>query len=228
MTKTPYSDKLKDRLGGNCLYWLSQIIHRTCKFQILHLDRFLDAIKSDRPVIITGWHGLSMMFIPMAKKFYPDFSNIVLPIPDDWRGVTLRIWAIKMGGTPFPMNLENDNSFGMARKVVRLTRQVLDGKKMYINPDGPDGPSHLIKPGILYIARKTGATILPSGAYCRHAYIIPRWDRYTVPYPFSPITIHVGEPIDSLPDDNRAATNLLTNSLNRLTLQAAADYYERS
>jgi lysophospholipid acyltransferase (LPLAT)-like uncharacterized protein len=228
MTKTPHPDKLKDRLSGTGLYWLSQIVYRTCKFQIVQLDRFLNAMNGDRPVIFTQWHGNGHTAVPMAKMYHPNFSNFATLLPDDWRGGSLRIWADKMGATSFPLKLTGDSTLGMARTVVRLTRQVMGGKTLYINPDGPDGPAHVIKPGILFIARKSNALIVPIGAYCRNAYIIPRWDRYTIPYPFSRITFHVGEPIDSLPDDNIAATNLVTNTLNRVTLQAAADYYEKS
>lgn len=228
MTKTPHPDKLKDRLSGNGLYWLSQIITKTCKFQINHLDRFLNAMNSDSPVIFTSWHGISHMVIPMAKLYHPDLTDVVGPMPNDWRGVSLRIWMDKMGVNPYPMKLTGDTTLGMAKQVVRLTRRVMDGKTLYINPDGPDGPAHVVKPGILFIARKSNATIVPIGAYCRYAYIIPRWDRYTIPLPFSRITCHFGEPIDSLPEDDTAATNLVTTTLNRVTLQAAADYYERS
>jgi lysophospholipid acyltransferase (LPLAT)-like uncharacterized protein len=117
---------------------------------------------------------------------------------------------------------------GMARQVLRLTRRVSEGRNLYINPDGPDGPSHVIKPGITFIARKSNAIILPMGAYCRKSYDVPRWDRYTIPYPWSRITFHIGEPIEELPEDEFAADKLVTDTLNRVTLQAAADYYEKA
>ena len=117
---------------------------------------------------------------------------------------------------------------GMARQVVKLTRNVMGGKYLYINPDGPDGPAHRIKPGITFIAKKANAIIVPIGAYARRAYSVPRWDRYTVPYPYSRITYHIGEPIDNLPEDDVASSRLVTETLNRVTLQAAADFYERA
>ena len=220
------SDSLKDRLSGNGLYWLSQILHKTCKFQITHLDRLLAALDSGRSLIFTSWHGQTMMAVPMIQSYHPNISNFVLLMPDDWRGVSLRIWAEKMGGTPHPMKLTGDSTMGMARQVVRLTRRVMGGKSLYINPDGPDGPSHVIKPGITFIARKADAMIVPIGAYARRAYIVPRWDRYAVPYPFSRISYHIGELIDGLPEDEGEAEKLVTETLNRVTLQAAADYYE--
>jgi lysophospholipid acyltransferase (LPLAT)-like uncharacterized protein len=228
MSKISNPNSLKDRLSGTGLYWLSQIILKTCKFQITHLERLQNALESERPVIFTGWHGITMMAVPLIQRHHPKISDFVVLMPDDWRGVTLRIWADKIGAIPHPMNLTGDSTMGMARQVVRLTRRVMGGKNLFINPDGPDGPAHLIKPGITFIARKAGAIIVPIGAYCRWAYIVPRWDRYAIPYPFSRIAYHVGEPIDSLPEDTATATCLVTDSINRVTLQAAADYYERA
>lgn len=228
MTKDQVYDRYKDRLNGASLYFLSQLVWKTCKFQVQHPDRLKQVISGDRPVIYTGWHGVTMMAIPLLQKFHNQLHDFVVLMPDDWRGTALRIWAEKMGATPHPMNLIGDTSLAMAKQVLRLTRLVTAGKSLYINPDGPDGPAHEIKPGIIYIARKANAVILPIGAYTRHAYIVPRWDRYAVPYPFSRISAHIGEPIEVLPEDDKVAEQLVTNALNAVTLQAAADYYEKA
>jgi len=221
---TPVS--LKDKLNGYGLFFLSQIVRKTCKLNIINSKYLESALKEERPVIIAGWHGVTMMAVPMIQRFLPDLSSFVLLMPDDWRGTALRIWAEKLKANPYPMNLSGDSTLGMAKKVARLTKRVSEGQNMYITPDGPDGPSHVIKPGLDYIARKSNAIIIPLGAYCRNAYIVPRWDRYAVPLPFSKIACHIGEPIDKLPDDAAEAELMITNTLNRVTLQASADFYE--
>ncbi|MBN2044825.1 MAG: hypothetical protein JW757_07385 [Anaerolineales bacterium] len=227
MSEGLLKDSIKDRLNGGGLYLLSQMVLKTCKLQVQHLDRLEGLIVGNRPVIYTGWHGITMMAIPLIQKYHGDLRDFVVLMPDDWRGAALRIWAERMKATPHPMNLTGDSTLGMARQVLRLTRRVTAGKSLYINPDGPDGPAQVIKPGIIYIARKADAVILPIGAYARRAYIVPRWDRYAIPYPFSRIAYHIGEPIRQLPEDEDAAAKLVTDTLNAITLQAAADYYEQ-
>jgi len=148
-------------------------------------------------------------------------------MPDDWRGSALRIWTEKLGARPYPMNLKGDSTLGMAKKLVGLTREVMGGNSLYITPDGPDGPAHVLKPGIVYLSQKTGATILPIGAYCRHSYTVARWDRYSIPYPYSRITIHIGEPLLNLPEEQELGEKKITETLNRVALQAAADFYEQ-
>lgn len=228
MSTTSAPMNITDRLNGNNLFRYSQMILKTCKFQVNNIERLQSAIHSERSVIFTGWHGITMMTVPLIQSHHPDVSDLVVLMPDDWRGMALQMWAEKMGATPHPMNLTGDNTMGMARQMVKLTRRVMGGKSLYINPDGPDGPAYVIKPGIAYIAKKVDALIVPIGAYCRHGYIAPRWDRYVMPYPYSRMAFHIGEPIDGLPDDDTAATKLITDTINRVTLQAAADYYEQA
>lgn len=115
-----------------------------------------------------------------------------------------------------------------ARKLAQLVKLVKAGRYCYITPDGPFGPSYVMKPGLTYIAQKADAIILPIGAYARHSYQLKRWDRYTIPYPFSRIAVEIGAPLTVEKGmDLTAVNHTLTNILNQVTLQAAANYYEK-
>lgn len=112
--------------------------------------------------------------------------------------------------------------------MVRLVRKMSAGKNLIIHPDGPAGPAYFVKPGVTYLAKKTGAAILPFGCYCRHAYHVPRWDRYTLPLPFSKVHIQIGN-ILTVPkniQDLSETNQQLTDILHRVSAQASANYYE--
>ncbi|TFG49209.1 MAG: hypothetical protein E4H33_02740 [Anaerolineales bacterium] len=214
-------------ISGTILYIFSLLVYRTCRFHISGLDQ-LDLIKaSGDPVIITSWHGMTMMVAGFLRR-HLDITNFAVIMPDDHRGDALEVFALKLGVNPIPMNLADDSTLGMGRKLVGLLKAISSGKNFLIHPDGPAGPAYRVKPGLSYIARKTGTKILPMGCYCRHAYHIPRWDCYTLPLPFSKVHIQLGSLI-TIPKD---ASNLdevnrsLENVLNRLTAQATANYYE--
>ena len=116
----------------------------------------------------------------------------------------------------------------MGRKLVGVVRKISNGKDFLIHPDGPAGPAYKVKPGVSYIAQKSGTPILPLGCYCRNAYHVPRWDRYTLPLPYSKVHIQLGSLI-YIPKDleELASFNLeLEDDLNSLTMQAAANYYQ--
>ncbi len=218
--------KFLDTLNGRALYTASQLVRKTCRFQVMGLDKLQSSYEAGQPSILAAWHGMTMMLVGFFEDKL-DISSIVLILPDDWRGEALSIFAQKLGAEPFPMNLKGDSSMAAARQLAKLIRQIKKGRNCYITPDGPDGPAYAIKPGVAYMAQKTGAPIFPLGAYARHSYHLNRWDQYVGPYPYSRISIQVGDPISVTKDDDlTAVADTLTNHLHHVTAQAAANYYE--
>ena len=170
---------------------------------------------------------MTMMLVGSLRKKM-DITSFVAIMPDDHRGEALDVFARKLNVDSTPLNLEGDTTLGMSRKLIELMRKISSGKNFLIHPDGPAGPAYKVKPGLSYIAKKTGTVIIPIGCYCRHAYHVPRWDRYTLPMPFSKVHIHFGEPYTIPKDlsDLSQANRQLEDILNRVAAQAAANYYE--
>jgi lysophospholipid acyltransferase (LPLAT)-like uncharacterized protein len=216
---------LYDRVTGNALALLNKIQRYTCRKQIVGMEHLQQALDSDRPVIASAWHGKASMIVAILL-YYVDPSSFNAIMPNDWRGGSLAVATSKLGAKPLPLDLSGDSTLGMGRVMVRFVRRIKAGENTIIAPDGPDGPAYVPKPGIAYIARKANALIVPVGGYCRHAYHLNRWDHYTVPLPFSRVSIHIGEPFGVTADQTNAdITEHLTNILHRVTAQAAANYY---
>ena len=71
-----------------------------------------------------------------------------------------------------------------------------EGRELGITVDGPTGPRHEVKPGIFYIASRTGVAVLPLAAVGRRRWILEKtWDRFHIPKPFSIVDCVFGEPI---------------------------------
>lgn len=219
---------LYDRVTGTSLYLVTRIANRTCRFQWRGLGYAEEAFTSGRPVVATCWHGMTMLVVSLACSLF-DISKVAVIMPDDWRGGTLSVFAEKLGARAFPLNLGGDTTLGMARNLSKFVRKVAGGMHCLIAPDGPDGPAYVPKAGVTYMARKAGAMILPVGAYARHAYRVPRWDRYYVPYPFTRISVQAGEPFTVSQDvrDLSDVNEHLRNVLHQVEAQAAANYYEQ-
>jgi len=214
-------------ISGILLYFFSVLVYRTCRFTISGFDQVEIVQQSGNPVILTSWHGMTMMLIGSLRKKM-DITSFVAIMPDDQRGEVLEVFARKLNVDSTPLNLEGDTTLGMSRKLIGLMRKISSGKNFLIHPDGPAGPAYKVKPGLSYIAKKTGTAIIPVGCYCRHAYHVPRWDRYTLPMPFSKIYIYFGEPY-TIPKELSDLTQInhqLEDILNRVAAQAAANYYE--
>ena len=214
-------------ITGTALYLFSALVYRTCRVFLIGEENVKEALEHDGPIILTSWHGMTMMVAAFAKRNL-DTSNFVGIAPDDHNGRTLDVFGRRLGIDVFIMNVYGDSTLGIGRRLVDLMRSMRSGKNLIIHPDGPFGPAYKIKPGILFLAKKTRAMILPLGCYCRHSYHLPRWDRYTLQLPFSKVHIQIGKPM-LVPDDSADLTEInqkLTNILLQISAQASANYYE--
>ncbi|MDX1764256.1 MAG: DUF374 domain-containing protein [bacterium] len=80
--------------------------------------------------------------------------------------------------------------------LERMIAEVSRGYNAVLAVDGPLGPYHKVKHGALVLALKTGKPIVPvATASVWKVVSRKRWDRYTVPLPFTRAVILVGEPI---------------------------------
>lgn len=87
-------------------------------------------------------------------------------------------------------------SKGGARGLIAMKRLMDRGYHGSFAVDGPKGPIHEVKPGAVYLAKKTGAPVLPLAASAKPALIFQKaWDRYLLPMPFSRGVVIYGEPI---------------------------------
>ena len=156
------------------------------------------ALRDGRSCIVAAWHGMTMMLVGhLITKANADHYLVV--VPDDARGAVLTVWAHRLGATPFAISLKAE-SLVAARRLLTLIREAKRGKSVWFTPDGPYGPTHEPKGGLAFVAAKSGAPIVPAAAFTDHGYRIPRWDRYTVPFPFGRIIIVLGKPLTVAPD----------------------------
>jgi lysophospholipid acyltransferase (LPLAT)-like uncharacterized protein len=61
--------------------------------------------------------------------------------------------------------------------------------------DGPRGPARKLKLGTLKIAQETGVPIIPFAYSAKHHKLFASWDRFMMPFPFSPLVVCFGDPI---------------------------------
>ncbi len=214
---------LRSWISARGLFIYSQIVRRTARYRLLGVERLNELDAAGRPAIWTTWHGGTMM---MAGYYFRHFegaeSSMVGIVPDDWRGETLAEWARISRIRVFRVSMEED-SLVAARRFLELVREVKGGKSTYLNPDGPDGPSGVPKPGVSFLAGRSGAAVLPVGVYTATRYQLRRWDRYSLPFPYSRITIYFGEPLTvTRREDTEAAGERIATAINQAMAEAEA------
>ena len=81
---------------------------------------------------------------------------------------------------------------GALRQALRLLH---GGGALIVTPDGPRGPRYVVKPGIVALARKTGAPIVPLACSALRRWEFRSWDRMKLAKPFATLAVFVGDPI---------------------------------
>ncbi len=122
--------------------------------------------------------------------------------------------------------LRGSTAKGGARAIREMRRLLSEGTAVAITPDGPRGPRHEPNEGAAFLARATGRPILPIGFGVSRALRLGSWDRFTIPLPFSRVTVAFGETIE-VPRDGgdeglEAATALLKTRLMAVESEAFA------
>lgn len=77
-------------------------------------------------------------------------------------------------------------------EMIELLRAGLPGA---VTVDGPIGPPHAVKPGIVEMARSAGVPVVPYLPVPARYWSFPSWDRFRLPKPFSRIYVYYGTPL---------------------------------
>jgi lysophospholipid acyltransferase (LPLAT)-like uncharacterized protein len=71
-------------------------------------------------------------------------------------------------------------------------------KKYGLSPaitlDGPRGPRHKVKDGVLFMAHQTQAPLVPVRAFAQPCFRFKSWDRFELPLPFARLRLVYGDP----------------------------------
>lgn len=145
------------------------------------------ALVRDRPVIFAIWHNRLLMLPPPFDRWFPTRQSIgLISASRDGDLVSLLIERSGYG------TIRGSTS----RKGVIALRQLVDalaaGSNVLFTPDGPRGPVYQVSPGVIFVAQKSGAPIVPLHMEYSSSWRLKSWDRFCVPRPFSKVRFILG------------------------------------
>lgn len=166
-------------LGRVMQFWDQQINYR---FE--DLSGITSAGGVDRPVIYACWHQ-NIITLPAAwnRSCGSHRRAKVLTSTSRYGALLSRaigsydIGAIR-GSTARRENSQKRGGLAMREMLTCLKKHRTD---ICITPDGPKGPLHTVNPGVIQLARLTGAPIQPVAIKFDSSLRLPTWDRMFVP-----------------------------------------------
>lgn len=179
---------------------LAKLWHATLRVRVQGVDAVQDLVRRDERFILSFWHR-RLFAMPLAYPFTRPGRGVAILSSDSRDGErSAATW--KWFGIHAVRGTASDDG---AKALVRMIQAVRQGWDFGITPDGPRGPLRELKPGVLALARKTGAWIVPVTVAFDRAWTLKTWDRMVIPLPFSGAVVRYGEPYRLAPKGDDAA-----------------------
>jgi lysophospholipid acyltransferase (LPLAT)-like uncharacterized protein len=202
--------RLQIPLIGGAGAFLLRAIGPTLRFEVLGAQHAQRVYALKKRCIWTFWHGAIFSAAWSWRN-----QGIMVLTSTNFDGMWMGRVAEHMGYQAAP----GSSSRGGLRGLVIMARGLEQGHDVAFTLDGPRGPRHVVKPGPVMLARRTGFPIVAFHIGVKRAYVFEKsWDRTQIPLPFSEAVTVIAPPID-VPRD--ASRELLEQKL--AELQAAFD-----
>ena len=193
LSETVAKEKLK--IEGRLARWLVafgfrllQLWGRTLRYEID--DR---AGIVGRPVtedyVGALWHNRLLVFPLILRRFFPQRHGAALISAS--RDGDLLADAVQRFG--YDVVRGSSSRLG-ASAILQLTQVLASGRDVVITPDGPRGPAYELGPGIIFLAQKSGAPVLPINLEYSRCWRLGSWDRFIVPRPFAKVRVLINRP----------------------------------
>lgn len=172
----------------NGLVWLFCI---TWRVKIHNADELYSRHDSGRLSIVALWHD---QLLPLSFAHRGMGYGTLASQSKDGELIArfLEMWGFRAA--------RGSSTRGGARAIVEMKRLMESGTDMTLAVDGPKGPRHEVKPGIIYLAKQVDCVLIPVTMSARHYKRFASWDRFVLPLPFTRVDIYFGDSIKLSPE----------------------------
>jgi len=169
-------------------FYLLQVWARTLRYEIDDRANFFG-----KPItgnyIAALWHNRLLLISFVLKKFFPDRPGAGL-ISASRDGDLIADATQRFG---FDVVRGSSSRMG-ASALLELSEILASGRDVLLTPDGPRGPVYELGQGIIFLAQKTGARVVPVNMEYSSCWRVKSWDRFIIPRPFAKVRVILGLP----------------------------------
>jgi lysophospholipid acyltransferase (LPLAT)-like uncharacterized protein len=215
--------RLKDLASPDVISWVLTTVVRlwfgTVRVELRHRERFEQYARDLSLGNIVGvvWHRNAIFLFYFFRTLGP--RGVMISRSRD--GDIIAAAARRFGYT----TMRGSSSRGGTQALRRMIAYLADTreKRLCGTPvDGPRGPARVMKKGMLMLARKAGAVVVPVACSGTRVLTLRKtWDKTMVPLPFSKTVIDFGEsfaiPADADRDAMEALRRRVEEELNAMT-----------
>jgi lysophospholipid acyltransferase (LPLAT)-like uncharacterized protein len=135
------------------------------------------------------WHNRLLLISHVLKRFLPQRPGAGL-ISASRDGDLIADATQRFG---FDVVRGSTSRLGTSA-ILELSNVLASGRDILITPDGPRGPAYELGAGVIFLAQKSGAAVLPINLEFSACWRVKSWDRFILPRPFSKVRFIIGPP----------------------------------
>ncbi|MDR1196251.1 MAG: DUF374 domain-containing protein [Endomicrobium sp.] len=174
---------------------VASVIAKTLRIELLNDSHYYPSQS-----VYSFWHGNEFTMLILSKN-----SNIVIMASKSKDG-ELMAGVLKYFGYQV---VRGSSSRGGERGLIELIRYAKNGNNLAFAVDGPRGPYHVVKPGVIYAAQKTGLPVIAVCSSSKNRFIFQKsWDKLNISLPFSKTVQIWSNPIYVKPEDDIEAKRI--------------------
>lgn len=194
-------------LGNRVLYYVINVLCKSVKYHLHMPEATEKLLESEQKYIAGFWHG--SMLAPWYLNRNKNFSAIV-SLSKDGEVLTrvLKKWGYKI--------VRGSSHKGGGEALNNMVQAANEGFSVAITPDGPTGPAHVMKPGAVVTAKKSGLPLVLTGVGYTKYREFRSWDKFRLPKFFSDVHLWYSEPIYVDKEMEYDATSDLIEKCDRL------------
>lgn len=164
------------------------VIGGTLRWEVFGKQNYEEAVRRGKSFIVTFWHREIFPAIWYWRK-----RGMVVMVSQNFDGEFIARVIHRHGYA----TARGSSSRRASRVLVEMVRTLRQGLEAAVTPDGPRGPRFIAKPGVVQLARLSGAAILCFHIVPRRSWVFQKsWDRTEFPKPFSRTAIFIAPPIE--------------------------------
>jgi lysophospholipid acyltransferase (LPLAT)-like uncharacterized protein len=213
------------RLGDRLLLFVAppvaaviiRLLKGLMRCETLGRENLADQWRQGKRVIIAFWHDQLLMMV----LGYPGRGARILISASKDGELIARV--MRFFGQDAVRGSSRRGGRAAFRQLLELAAEPTD---LVVTPDGPTGPRHELKEGVVQLARLTGRPVLPMAFVCSRGHRFSSWDRFLLPYPFSRGVYSFGEAVVYAPGESTESFRNRLELAMRQNQQAAEHYLE--
>jgi lysophospholipid acyltransferase (LPLAT)-like uncharacterized protein len=148
-------------------------LDKSLKFKKIYLEKY------DGPAVYAIWHANQYIYLAKDRPQRQKFNLLISPSND---GDMIAKVCHQMNFSLIRGSTKREGVFAIRKMIQRLKNE----ESIAFTVDGPKGPRQKVKEGLIKIAQMAQVPIIPTMPATKYKFTFNSWDKYELPYWFSP------------------------------------------